>query len=491
MIGWTYESDQTAIQEAKEELDELEVEQEQDNIQYLIDQLTKSQELLDSSETEEELRGFKAAFDAWSAEVADDIGKIDTESIKSAVDSLRTWFEENKPLESVQDAVEDMTGKEMEDGKNEGLKEQALNVAQAYQELQEAKLKVDNASNNSIEKQHAIEAYNEKLGQLNTAISTAKSEGLNAGDFSSVLSESGTSLSSEGKNALADIYSGKTHLDAMDDLILFKYLIQGAYSSQSDLGNANKKQQYAAMTFTNEPIPLDQYKWFYERKDKSFVLPYGDDSNPYGESWKRMDLIGSDVDSPEDLMTLAREQGDYTVFASMDWGDEFAYYKDGKLYLIRDPDGDDKFSWANGTFQDFENKVTDGLKAGYNLAGHIDSNATGTKSFRGGLSYVNEAGLEGIITPQGTLTALPSKTGIVPADLTSNLYHLAEVAPNLIKTLDSVSIHYPESGSTTNTTDNSTNVQNLYASFQATEDFDFDKFLVDVRGVINNTRHTA
>lgn len=491
MIGWTYESDQTAIQEAKEELDELEVEQEQDNIQYLIDQLTKSQELLDNSETEEELRGFKAAFDAWSAEVAEDIGKIDTESIKSAVDSLRTWFEENKPLESVQDAVEDMTDNEMEDGKKEGLKEQALNVAQAYQELQEAEVKVNKAHANSVEKQHAIEAYNEKLGQLNTAISTAKSEGLNAGDFSSVLSESGTSLTPVGQNALADIYSGKTHLSSMDDLREFKYLIQGAYASQSKLGDANEKQEYAAMTFTNIPVSLDEYKWFYERKNKSFVLPYGDDSNPYGDSWQRMDYIGSDVDSPEDLMTLAREQGDYTVFASMDWGDEFAYYKDGKLYWITDSEGSNRFSWDNGWAQNFEDKVTDGLKANYNLAGNVDSNASGTKSFRGGLSYVNEAGLEGIITPQGTLTALPSKTGIVPADLTSNLYHLAEVAPNLIKTLDSVSIHYPESGSTTNTTDNSTNVQNLYASFQATEDFDFDKFLVDVRGVINNTRHTA
>lgn len=490
-IGWAYQSDQTAIQEAKEELDELEVEQEQDNIQYLIDQITKSQELLDNSEIEEELRGFKAAFDAWRAEVAVDIGKINTESIKSAVDSLRTWFEENKPLEVVQDTVEDMTGNEMEEGKKEGLKEQVLNVAQAYQELQEAEDKVYNAPDNSVEKQHAIEAYNEKLGQLNTAISTAKSEGLEAGDFSSVLSESGTSLTPVGQDALADIYSGKTHLDAMDDLTLFKYLIQGAYGNQTDISSSKYTQKYAAMTFTNEPIPLDQYKWFYERKDKSFVLPYGDDSNPYGESWQRMDAIGSDVDSPEDLISFAKTQGDYTVFASMDWGDEFVYYKDGKLYLIRDPDGGDKFSWANGTFQNFENEITDDLKAGYNLAGHIDSNASGTKSFHGGLSYINEAGLEGIITPQGTLTALPSKTGIVPADLTSNLYHLAEVAPNLIKTLDSASIHYPESGSTTNTTDNSTNVQNLYASFQATENFDFDKFLVDVRGVINNTRHTA
>ena len=147
------------------------------------------------------------------------------------------------------------------------------------------------------------------------------------------------------------------------------------------------------------------------------------------------------------------------------------------MYKIKQADGSVDFRIKTGGYSE---SLQDGFRY-----------ASGTLSAHGGLSYVNEAGLEGIITPQGTLTALPSKTGIVPADLTSNLYHLAEVAPNLIKTLDSASIRYPESGSTTNTTDNSTNVQNLYASFQATEDFDFDKFLVDVRGVINNTRHTA
>jgi hypothetical protein len=42
-------------------------------------------------------------------------------------------------------------------------------------------------------------------------------------------------------------------------------------------------------------------------------------------------------------------------------------------------------------------------------------------------------GTEAIVTPNGTITALPSHTGIVPADLTRNLYKLGEVAPNLIR----------------------------------------------------------
>ena len=489
-IGWAYESDQTAVQEAKEELDNLETEQQQDDIQYLIDQLTKDQNRLEGADTEEQLRGFKEAFESWSTEVAEDIGKIDTDDVTSAINSMLTWFQGNFAAEDVKDLVQNMTGNEMNDGQKEKLKEQATNVAKAYQELKAAEANVESAPESTVQKQKAIEEYNSKLEAFNTTVSQAKNS-LAAEDFSAVLGEAETSLSEKEKTDLASIYTGETHINFMDALDSLKYIVKGSYNKDETNMNNENKIRYAAMTFTNEALPEDQYKWFYEAKDRNWILKYGNDSNPYGGQWERMDIVGPDVDSPGDLISLAKELGEYTIFASMDWGDEFAYYKDGKLYLIKDPRGWDKFSGTQGGQVSYDKDKGHWKNQGYNFAGNVPQNASGTKSFRGGLSYINEAGLEGIITPQGTLTALPSKTGIVPADLTSNLYHLAEVAPNLIKTLDSASIRYPESGSTTNTTDNSTNVQNLYASFQATEDFDFDKFLVDVRGVINNTRHTA
>ena len=489
-LGWAYESDQTAVQEAKEELDNLETEQQQDDIQYLIDQLTKDQNRLEGADTEEQLRGFKEAFESWSTEVAEDIGKIDTDDVTSAINSMLTWFQGNFAAEDVKDLVQNMTGNEMNEGQKEKLKEQATNVAKAYQELKAAEANVESAPESTVQKQKAIEEYNSKLEAFNTTVSQAKNS-LAAEDFSAVLGEAETSLSEKEKADLASIYTGETHINFMDALDSLKYIVKGSYNKDETNMNNENKIRYAAMTFTNEALPEDQYKWFYEAKDRNWILKYGNDSNPYGGQWERMDVVGPDVDSPGDLISLAKELGEYTIFASMDWGDEFAYYKDGKLYLIRDPRGWDKFSGNQGGQVSYDKDKGHWGNQGYNFAGNVPQNASGTKSFRGGLSYVNEAGLEGIITPQGTLTALPSKTGIVPAELTSNLYHLAEVAPNLIKTLDSASIRYPESGSTTNTTDNSTNVQNLYASFQATEDFDFDKFLVDVRGVINNTRHTA
>lgn len=120
--------------------------------------------------------------------------------------------------------------------------------------------------------------------------------------------------------------------------------------------------------------------------------------------------------------------------------------------------------------------------------------ANGTTDAPGGISLINEpwaGGTEAIITPQGTITALPAHSGIVPADLTRNLYKLGEIAPNLIQeayhsqqnnALASMSDRY-------NMEDNSINIQTLDAVFQVNESFDFDKFLGEVRSVVNTTKH--
>lgn len=47
--------------------------------------------------------------------------------------------------------------------------------------------------------------------------------------------------------------------------------------------------------------------------------------------------------------------------------------------------------------------------------------AKGTLS-TSGPALLNEEGVEAIVTPAGTITTLPSHTGIVPADITRNLW---------------------------------------------------------------------
>lgn len=59
----------------------------------------------------------------------------------------------------------------------------------------------------------------------------------------------------------------------------------------------------------------------------------------------------------------------------------------------------------------------------------------GSFDLPGGRTLLNEIGTEAIVTPFGTLTALPSHTGVVPADLTKNLFELGEIAPMIQKQL--------------------------------------------------------
>ena len=119
------------------------------------------------------------------------------------------------------------------------------------------------------------------------------------------------------------------------------------------------------------------------------------------------------------------------------------------------------------------------------------SHATGTLSAPGGLSVVNDDpqyGLEGIITPQGTLTALPSKSGVVPADMTRNVWQLGEVAPNLIKQL--VDINGKFDSPLGFGTDESFNVDHLDVHMVAQPGFDMDDFVRQLRAARDLSKHS-
>lgn len=165
------------------------------------------------------------------------------------------------------------------------------------------------------------------------------------------------------------------------------------------------------------------------------------------------------IDLPDDVLVVNT------------YGDDKIWYKNnGKLYTVQDPQM--ALYDSSGVFTGFQN---------------ISSNATGSYDYSGGKTYVNELGTEAIVTPQGTLTSLPSHSGIVPADLTKNLFALGEIAPNLIATLRNQMPNVSKSNSTSN--DNSTNIGTVYATFNADSGFDMNRFMIDLRSAAGNTRH--
>ena len=203
-----------------------------------------------------------------------------------------------------------------------------------------------------------------------------------------------------------------------------------------------------------------------------------DDINKQFSNWKKM-------------YKKTPGQGDWTkinsfndinagdLIANTDYRDMIAWVgSDGKLYWVKTKDTESGNYGENG-------RIYEHSELGYD----VNARATGDYNYRGGHVLINELGTEAIVTPQGTLTSLPSHSGIVPADLTKNLFALGEIAPNLIATLRNQMPNVSKSNSTNN--DNSTNIGTVYATFNADSGFDMNRFMIDLRSAAGNTRHSS
>lgn len=105
----------------------------------------------------------------------------------------------------------------------------------------------------------------------------------------------------------------------------------------------------------------------------------------------------------------------------------------------------------------------------------------------GGATLVNELGTEGIVTPQGTMTALPAHTGVVPSDITRNVAELGYKAPELVKSLDTITKSMIVSNNAG--ADNSTTVGSITVSINADGSFNVDKFVDELKTRVALTKN--
>lgn len=146
----------------------------------------------------------------------------------------------------------------------------------------------------------------------------------------------------------------------------------------------------------------------------------------------------------------------------------------------------DQFLVVQGLYTTF-NKLSD--KAQTFLRYIAPKKAIGDISFQGGKALINELGTEAVITPGGTLTALPSKTGIVPADITRNVWALGEVAPTLVAQLGSLT-QKTLSGNAGNTTyEEGQYFDNFTMNVYPAKGDDLSKILEQARAQMRLTRH--
>lgn len=146
--------------------------------------------------------------------------------------------------------------------------------------------------------------------------------------------------------------------------------------------------------------------------------------------------------------------------------------------------------WSHGIESDYVWLPISGKNASSLVANYeLQNFAKGTESFQGGQTLINELGTEAVITPGGTLTALPSKTGIVPADITRNVWALGEVAPTLVAQLNSLT-QKPVAGNVGNTTyEEGQYFDHFTMNVYPAKGDDLDKILQQARAHVALTRH--
>ena len=491
-VGWTWVTDEEGVKEAQENLEEKQTEKRQDDVQLEIDRLQAQKDFLEAIPDREEIAQLKAVTDEW------------LESISKTTDANRQIL---SLIESEYNKETTYSGSDYISGKmgslDEGRKNADKRLGETWDALQAAKQKVDNAKNRA-DYANAVKEYNQALTTYQTAAQAAKNVGITA-PFETTDPVTKKKVASDMEKALTqkqlnytDKDFGETEVgfDEVDDL---KTAVEEAGGSLSGSEGAImtwkhlKTSDFSESIYTQEDI-LGQEDgkgggirgMRYQGKDTEVGIPYfvpaadGSYNTVQVKKWnwetgknedeEEYQKIRDSHNSTEAGKEAAQKAAnDYAVEAMRNW------FLDLPIYTIVAPWGD-----GSGMFYITPERTF----------GQFKTAATGSLNMPGGASLINEKGTEALITPQGTLTALPAKTGVLPADITENLWKLGGIAPSLISTLSSLTTSPYSSSNTGSTVNNSgTFIDNLSMQIYPTKDYDMEKFLEEARAKARLSRN--
>lgn len=448
-VGWVYEADTSAIADAQKELEELDNEKQINELQTLIDELQAQRD--------------------WMTKVTDD------KAFEKAQEFMKTWEGNNEStlemLRTWEAAVKNPFAFTPANSSEEELRKSEM----AQQDYQRDKAKYD-------------------LEQLYTNLVSTQGGQL-------LIKSTGSKESNQaslGAMSLQDIAKFNSERAAYEN----------AYS--------DFEKNYGVKAFTEEEAK--KYGSLYNKvSDPTGVgVIYADQGRQVvtpsqTKAWTDFywganifDIHPTDTEIGGGTLTPTNQKANENTDGrwNTDWRKFLFMYSDKNGWLeIDSPEGDTSVKNTD----DIKNKLRgrflyNGVTQKYYYVGRdgvvydakvVSSHATGTLSAPGGLSLVNDDpqyGLEGIITPQGTLTALPSKSGVVPADMTRNVWQLGEVAPNLIKQL--VDINGKFNSPLGFGTDESFNVDHLDVHMVAQPGFDMDDFVRQLRAARDLSKHS-
>ena len=508
-VGFVYTSDQEAIKSAQDKVDELETQQKQDDIQYQIDTLEQQKSILENIENNKQLAALQ--------KTVGDIFTEQGENAKNIVDAILATTDDDTKKEFYEmvgagKKEDDPTAKWAKDRlgaiqKEKEAQEQDEAVAAynaAYKEYE------DNFLGNNAVKPGDIryddyykqrKAKEEQLTSLASKVTDKKKiQSFDPIDPDSKYDIYGVKSISVG-NKNYDIYPSQelANEDAVNkefamvegtagaghnknaEYLIYKYSDLDQRYVVDRKFNTDKGMTYAQIGNALKPgevLVLNRTPWgtwdFGVYKDYDGQLRYLGQSGHIDYNFE----VGNLTDEVDDVYTQIIGGKSFDNVKSDVENIQKKYGKEATAQAFKD-----KFETL-GTFMDAS--LSPYWEWLIELQTFVGSYASGTLSAHGGPSLINENGLESIITPDGTITSLPAKTGIVPADLTRNLWTLGEVAPNLIARLGGSNL---QTNNANSSTDNSINIQNLDATFNTQEGFDGAKFIQDLRSRIILTRN--
>ena len=491
-VGWVYEADQAAIEEAQKEVDNLDREKQISVLEDQIATLEKEKEELNKIYENENYETLQKLYNESVEQ-----GKISTNT-NSAISDLKSSVEGiSVPLSEY---LKQQLSKDKE-GKNTALSE----AKTAWEELRK--------SNPSTE------GYNKALENFHTAMSKAESHGVTEKD----LSDWNTFYRSDARNINKDDSAWSVYQGKLDDQKMYTKKLFNV----NDLDDEDKRY----VGFSNGDLLEDQqvHDWILEGIKKGRAIAWTESEGAFkvGDNWQYQ-ASDSDENLSDYFTRISELTGQKQILISDPEGkNEAVFYDNGKLYKVTN-DYNDEDSY-NGLQSVDAKDLTQGAQFAKSWEGitqaapleeelkeawmyysnhgvpsseikkilqtekRLNKYAEGSLNTDDGLSFINEHGTEAIITPQGTLTALPSGTGVIPADITKNLWELGEIAPSLLRILGG-----KVSGGLLGSSifdrianDESFNISNLTMNVDADSSFDVDKFINSIKSRVALTKNSS
>lgn len=439
-VGWVYEANQDAIAEAQKNLQEVENERQIRELDIMIDQINAEKELIKAIQDDAKFKALEESMTTLLGNEASETG------INGLINITKKLYDGD---DSIADSL-GKTGETLAELKNQLaiLLKNQFDIDYSSSEYSAAQLKEIAESKESTDE------------QKQKARKELERRGYNF-DWGGDYNNDGTQ----------NFYLGSYTLPSADEKV-----------EESDIKAAIEAYDLAtnkgaiASWLKKQGYELDsQGKWVKSRETYTIDDP---DSKIDGPWYKTEDPL---VESQEHYKHI---QDDFKAGSARyyEWDAQAKAYKDkGKIKDHKTQYLDDPLNWAkehpnaiiNGAFGAKELAIAQGGQL-YRLS----KASVGSLALPGGPTLVNERGTEAIVTPYGTVTSLPTGTGVVPADVTKNLWALGEVAPAISRLLNPMI----KSGDTT--FGDNFNVQNMVINMNPDGSFDVDTFVNELKSVV-------